>query len=518
MPQVEIIMPTKSLGEARPTRIAAYCRVSSNSDDQLNSFYAQVKYYTTRVDELPNSELVDIYADEGISGSTISKRTDFQRMLADCDKGKVDRIITKTVSRFARNTLDCLETVRSLKAKGVSVYFEEQNIDTEKMSDEMLITMYGNIAQNEAKSISKNLKFMNRKRMADGCYVSRMAPYGYKYEDRTYIVCISHALVVRRIFREYLKGHGAAAISNLLNDEGIAPPERAKRWYPNTIYGILRNEKYVGDTRFQKTFREDDLPFTKRINKGQLESYYVENTHMPIVEREVFELVQELMNDRSAAYATGPAVSSAMRNILLCGNCGGKMKRKVVRDKPYWVCYHHNIRKEYCETPPIGETDIEDAFVVMFNKLKANSKHIIAPVIQNLTKLQNSLRKENARLVDIDKSLVQLNDKKLLLTKLHSKEIMDDTTYLNETAIIDEEISKLSDERRKMLSTDADLEQISQVKELQSLLNSTETLMRFDPVVFRAMVACAIIHDKNNIEFKLFGGLSFPERLGRSAE
>ena len=223
------------------------------------------------------------------------------------------------------------------------------------------------------------------------------------------------------------------------------------------------------------------------------------------------------MDARSAAYTTGPAVDSVMRNILFCGACGGKMKRKVVRDKPYWVCYHHNIRKEYCEMPPVAEADIEDAFVVMFNKLKANSKYIIAPVIQNLTKLQNSLRKENARLVDIDKMLVQLNDKKLLLTRLHSKDIMDDTTYLNETAIIDKEISKLSDERKKMLSTDSDLEQISQVKELQSLLNGTETLMSFDPAVFRAMIESAIIHDKNNIEFKLFGGLSFPERLGRSA-
>lgn len=517
MPQVEIIMPTKSLEETRPTRIAAYCRVSSNSDDQLNSFYAQVKYYTTRVDEFPNSELVDIYADEGVSGSTIRKRADFQRLLADCDKGKVDRIITKTVSRFARNTLDCLETVRSLKAKGVSVYFEEQNIDTDKMTDEMLITMYGNIAQNEAKSISKNLKMMNRKRMADGCYVSRMAPYGYKYEDRTYIVCIVPALVVRRIFREYLKGLGAAAISNLLNDEGVPPPERAKRWYPNTIYGILKNEKYIGDTRYQKTFREDDLPFTKRINKGQLESYYVENTHMPIVEREVFNQVQELMNTKSATYATGPSIDSAMRNVLICGNCGGTMKRKIVRGKAYWVCYHHNIRKEYCDLPPVAEVDIEDAFVAMFNKLKANSKHIIAPVVQNLTKLQNGLRKENARLVDIDRSLVQLNDKKLLLTKLHSKNIMDDATYLNETALIDKDIARLSDERRKMLSSDSDLEQISQIKELQALLAKSEYLRAFDATVFKTTVESAVIRDKEHIEFKLFGGLCFPELLGRNA-
>ena len=166
--------------------------------------------------------------------------------------------------------------------------------------------------------------------------------------------------------------------------------------------------------------------------------------------------------------------------------------------------------------PPIAEADVEDAFVALFNKLKANSKYIIAPVIQNLTKLQNGLRKENARLVDIDQSLVQLNDKKLLLTKLHSKSIMDDATFLNETALIDKDISKLSDERRKMLSSDSDLEQVSQIKALQALLANTEYLRNFDATAFKNAVQSAVVKDKKNIEFKLFGDLCFPELLGRN--
>ena len=516
MAQVDIIMPTAISEVERPTRVAAYCRVSSESEDQMNSFYAQVKYYSAHVGDLPNSELVDIYADEGISGSTIHKRDEFMRMLADCDKGRIDRIITKTVSRFARNTLDCLETVRSLKAKGVSVYFEEQNIDTEKMTDEMLITMYGNIAQNEAKSISQNLKSMNRKRMADGSYISRMAPYGYRYEDQTYIICIAPALIVRRIFHEYLKGYGAAAIANRLNIEGVEPPNGAKRWYPNTIYGMLRNEKYAGDTLLQKTFREDDLPFTSRKNRGELPSYYVENTHIAIIEREVYLEVKSLMAFKSATYAVGPAEDYAMKSALTCGCCGGRMKRKQVREKYSWVCYHHNIRKEYCEMPPIPEAEIQDAFVVMFNKLKANTKTILAPVIQNLTKLQNNLRRENTHLLEIDKTLVTLNDKKLLLTKLNSKGIMDDTTFISEISALDKEVDRLKSERRKMMATDSDLEQISELKDIQDYLNSSAPLTSFSKEAFDKLIDSVVIKDRHHIEFKLFGGLSFPERLGRN--
>lgn len=515
MPQVEIIRATQNSESARPTRIAAYCRVSSDSEDQLNSFYAQVKYYSSCVDDIPNSELVGVYADEGTSGSSIRKREDFKRMLTDCDKGKIDRIITKTVSRFARNTLDCLETVRSLKAKGVSVLFEEQGIDTDHMTDEMLITMYGNIAQNEAKSISRNLKMMNRKRMADGEYISRMAPYGYEYKDQTYIICIDLALIVRRIFREYLTGYGAAAIANRLNDDGIQPPPGAKRWYPNTIYGMLKNEKYAGDTRFQKTFRDDDLPFTKHKNRGQLPSYYVENTHYPIIERDVFKAAQALMYFKSASYCGGEAESHPMKDKMVCGSCGGRMKRKLVRGKPYWVCYHHNIRKEYCEMPPVPQTEIEDAFVVMFNKLRENTKHIITPVIQSLTKLQNSTRRENARLLDIDRRLVELNDKKLLLTRLNSKQIMDDATFTIEVASVDQELEQLKSERRKMLVTDTDLNQISQIKDIRDFLNESPALMSFSEEAFTAVIERAVIHDRKHIEFKLFGGLSFPEKLGR---
>lgn len=343
-----------------------------------------------------------------------------------------------------------------------------------------------------------------------------MATYGFTYEDRTYIVNIGPALVVRRIFRSYRFGYGAAAISNQLNLEGVEPPENAKRWYPNTIYNMLRNEKYVGDTRFQKTYREDDLPFTKRKNRGELPSYYVMNTHMGIVDREEWDEVQHLLAFRSQYHATGPATDHAMKSVLHCGCCGGTMKRKMVRGKAYWVCYHHNIRKEYCELPPVSEADIEDAYVVMFNKLQANSKHILTPAIQSLTKLQNSMRQENARLVDIDKRLVELNDKKLLLAKLNARSVMDDKTYASEISVVDADAERLKSERQKMLTSDEDLQQISQLKDIRSFLEGAAQLKEFSGTAFTALVESAVVTDKNHIEFKLFGGLNIPERLGRT--
>lgn len=289
MVEVQVINANK-VPDHLVLRIAAYCRVSSDSDDQQNSFINQVHTYTEYINSQPNMELVDIYADEGITGTAMNKRDDFMRMMRDCRKGKIDRIIVKSVSRFARNTVECLKTIRELKAKGITVLFEKENIDTGKMTDEILITVMSSIAQSESLSISKNLKMMNRNRMENGTYISHMAPYGYIYKDRTYVIDESKSEVVRWIFTEYLSGNGAAVIANKLNADCVPPNDKAERWYINTIYKILRNEKYVGDTLMQKTFHEDNLPYTPRKNNGELDKYYVYNTHDPIIDRETFDI------------------------------------------------------------------------------------------------------------------------------------------------------------------------------------------------------------------------------------
>lgn len=515
MPQVEIIPPSAQGLAARPTRIAAYCRVSSDSEDQLNSFYAQVKHYTTTIAELPNSVLVDIYADEAVSGGTMEKREDFMRMLADCKKGKIDRILTKSVSRFARNTLECLETVRDLKLKGVSVYFEEQKIDTMKMGDELLITMFGSVAQSEAKSISRNVKIMNRKRMAAGEYVNNITPYGYRYANRTFVVEPKEAEVVRRIFAEYLSGSGPIVIAGMLNDEGIPSYVPGKMWNPESVDRILHNEKYIGDTCHQKTFASDDLPFTTKINRGELPKYYIESTHEAIITREVFERAQSLIARRKPPHKR-TVKNLPLSGVIRCGECGSNCKRKMIRGKAYWICRKHNIRKEYCSMPQISESELGDAFVAMFNKLKAGSKLILAPAISSLTELREAAQKGNEQLVYVDKRLVELNDKKLLMTKLWTRGIMQEQDYLTEISGIDQELDKLRKERKKVLSGDDGLEQIAQLKRLQSILADSEVQVGFSRDMLLDIVDHITLESRNRLLFQLIGGLELPESIGEA--
>lgn len=512
MPQVEIILPTAQKEAVRPTRIAAYCRVSSDSEDQLNSFYAQVRHYTTAIAELPNSVLVDIYSDEAVSGGTMEKREDFMRMIADCNKGKIDRILTKSVSRFARNTLECLETVRDLKLKGVSIYFEEQRIDTMKMGDELLITMFGSVAQSEAKSISRNVKIMNRKRMAVGEYVSNITPYGYRYADRTFIIQPEEAKVVRRIFAEYLAGNGPTIIAGMLNDEGVPAYIPGKLWHPKTIDRILHNEKYIGDTCHQKTFTTDDAPFNTKINRGELPKYYVEGTHEPIIEREVFEKAQALIARRNPPHEK-TVDALPLSGVIRCGNCRCHFKRKMIRGKAYWICRKHNIRKEYCSMPQIPESELEDAFVTMFNKLKAGAKLILSPAISSLNELREATKRSNDELAAIDRRLVELNDKKLLLTKLRTRGIMQEKDYLTEISGVDQEMDKLRKERKKVLSGDDGLEQIAQLRHLQSILAENEVQVMFNIDMLLDIVDSITVESRERIIFRLLGGLELPEGI-----
>ena len=515
MPQVEIIMPTAQDQAVRPTRIAAYCRVSSDSEDQLNSFYSQVRHYTTAIAELPNSVLVDIYADEGVSGGKMEKRDDFMRMLADCNKGKIDRILTKSVSRFARNTLECLETVRDLKLKGISIYFEEQHIDTMKMGDELLITMFGSVAQSEARSISQNVKMMNRKRMAAGEFITRNAPYGYRYQDRRFIPQPEEAKIVRRIFAEYLEGYGPLVIASRLNEDDVPTNGHGKVWYANTIDIMLRNEKYIGDTCHQKTFRTDDLPFTKKKNRGELPRYYVEGTHTAIIERETFEQVQRLLERKSRAARERIETPAPFTHMVRCGACGTQFRRKIISGKAYWCCGKHSIRKEYCDMPQIAETELEDAFITMFNKLKAGNKVILSPIITSLTEIRETTQKGNDQLCAIDKRLVELNDKKLLLTKLQTRGIMQEQDYLTEISSVDQEMEKLRKERKKVLTGDDDLEQINQFKRLQNVLNDSEVLTEFSADRLADVVDNITVKGRNSACFHLPGGLMLTESLGR---
>lgn len=245
-------------------RYAAYARVSRNTEDQLQSFASQLRYYNTLFTNSSSEILVELYADEGLTGTDLEKRTDFKRMMADARQHKFDRIICKSVTRFARNTKDCLSAIRELKSLGITVYFEENKIDTMAVSGEVLITLLGLSAQNESVSISKNERWSIRNRMSNGTYVAYPAPFGYKFEGKTMKIMDERAEIVRRIYRDFLNGTSIEGIAKELTEE------TDKKWSRSAVSGILTNEKYTGDSIFQKNYTTDTLPFTVKRNKGEV--------------------------------------------------------------------------------------------------------------------------------------------------------------------------------------------------------------------------------------------------------
>ena len=268
-----IVIPAHDEIVARKLRVAAYARVSSSSEDQLNSYRVQNQYYSELISNNPDWEIVDIYADEGITGTSVEKREDFQRMMQDCRKGKIDRILVKSISRFARNTKDCLAAVRELKELGVSVQFEEQGIDTSKVSSEMVTAIMASLAQKQSESISGNVKWGVQKRMKDGTYIPAYLPYGYESINRRIQINKGQADVVQKIFSDFLVGRSTEQIAANLRVNNIPCKNGRAQWDSSSVRYILRNEKYTGNSKWQKYYTPSTFPFHCKINAGEAQCY-----------------------------------------------------------------------------------------------------------------------------------------------------------------------------------------------------------------------------------------------------
>ena len=297
MPVAKLIAPTTKQ-EISKLRVAAYCRVSSNSADQRNSFATQEHVYTKYIAEKQEWELVDIFADEGLSGMKADNRPEFQRMIRMCELRQIDLILTKSVSRFARNVKEALNYTRKLKLLGVGVQFEEEGINTLAMADEMLLNTFAAIAQEESKSISQNQRLSIVKRMESGEYIASNAPYGYRLIGKKLVIYEPEAEVIRWIYRAYLNGLSIGGIARELTTMGVATKSGQNCWKGSIIAYILRNERYNGDSLFQKCYGENDVPFKERRNHGERDQFFAKNTHQAIVESDVFDSVQVLLRKR----------------------------------------------------------------------------------------------------------------------------------------------------------------------------------------------------------------------------
>jgi DNA invertase Pin-like site-specific DNA recombinase len=513
-PQVIVIDPIVQVKSSK-LRTAAYARVSSGSDDQLNSFAAQVSYYTALIRENEEWELVDIYADEGITGLRMDKRDDFMRMIRDCRKGKIDRILTKSISRFSRNTRECLQIIRELKAIGVTIYFEKEHLDTAEITDEMLLTFFSGNAQQESMTISTNMRWSYQHRMEKGKFITCKAPFGYRLGDGTLRIDEQEAEIVRYIFDSYLSGRSKDEIAVELTARGLITRDRKSRWWCNSIDYILKNERYIGDALLQKRYTTDVLPFQKKRNKGEKDKYYIKYSHPAIITREIFERAQELNQSRvlpSMSKRSGYPLSKR----IYCGECGSAFKRKISGGKTYWVCHKHNENKANCSIPQIPEPEIYEAFLRMYHKLKLNYDTILSPMLDQLQALKRHRNLSNLQVVELNRQIAELTERNHVLNGLKSKGIIDSALFISQTDELGRKIHSLKTEKNKLIEQDEDDRAITDTRNLIELLeDGPERLSHFDEALFDCLVERATAESGERLKFKLINGLELAEIIER---
>lgn len=389
MPRVTTIPATKNKFTALPTasiakrRTAGYARVSTDSDEQFTSYEAQIDYYTKMITAREDWEFVTVYTDEGISALNTKHRDGFKQMVKDALDGKIDLIVTKSVSRFARNTVDSLVTIRKLKEKGVECYFEKENIFTFDGKGELLLTIMSSLAQEESRSISENVTWGQRKRFSDGKVSVGYSQFlGFdKGEDGNLKVVPEQAETVRLIYKMFLEGKTTQGIANFLMEYGVLSPAGKETWRSSTIASILTNEKYKGDALLQKRFTSNFLTKELRINNGEVPQYYVEGSHEAIIAPEEFQAVQEEMARRKEL---GRAYSDkAFHSKIICGDCGGFYGRKVWHstDEYKSVIFQCNRKfknEDRCRTPKLTEEEIKQRFLAAYNELMGRRDTVLA--------------------------------------------------------------------------------------------------------------------------------------------
>ena len=492
-------------------RVAAYCRVSSSSDDQLHSFAAQVQYYTKFIRSNDQMELVDIYADEGLTGTKTAKRDEFNRMVADCKKGRIDRVLTKSLSRFARNTADALMYARILRENGVSILFEKENIDTAFMSSELLLALSGAQAQEESISISKNMRWSIERRMKNGTYIPSSTPYGYRMEKGQFVIVEDEAKIVRWIFDSYLSGVTKKDIVDKLNAQNTPKRNGYETWWTSTINYILRNERYIGNALLQKSYTTDTLPFTQLRNKGQKPQYYVEDTNPAIISKEDFYAVQEQLK-RDSRSKRNIEIHYPLRRKIMC-SCGHCYKRKVINEKVYWNCRKHDYDADQCDSEPIPEKKIYIAVIDMINKLRIYSKQIITDTIDNIERLYSKASGTAEKIREIDRSIAELTNKNLVLARLNNKGIMRAAEYIEKSGKLNTQISNLRAERRKLLQNDED-GCLSGLRQLEEIIQGIkEPLTDFDEDLFGMIVKQITVPTRTSLSFELIGGIKLTEPI-----
>ena len=489
-------------------KVCAYCRVSTDSEEQQTSYNSQIKYYTDKIKSNSEWEFVGIYADDGISGTQVKNRTEFMRMIDDALNGKIDIIIAKSISRFARNTLDTLKYVRLLREHNVGVYFEKENIHTIELDSEMFLTLYSAFAQAESESISMNVKMGMKAKMKRGEMNGIARIYGYVWNKETKELEINEeqAEIVRQVFNWYIEGKGTQTIARILNERGILT-YTGKRWNHSRIRNMIVNEKYVGDLISQKWYIENPISHRTIQNLGEKEKYYVKDHHIPIITRDVWDKAQEILKKRSAKIIPNgskhPSKYSKrypFSSKITCGFCGTTYSRRHGSTKKdgtipyYWMCYQRVYDKKDCkDSRYIREDILEKMFVELYNNIVINkhkTKELLLNTIKNV--INDNDYQKNINEIENEKKILQ--DKLLKLVDMRLDNSITKEIYDLKEEEIKTKLSNLEEKVKELEKLNEENKNISnKVKEIEKIINIPCTLTEFDKDTFENVVERIVV-------------------------
>ena len=493
-------------------RVCAYCRVSTLRETQASSIDSQSNHYEEHIKSNPEWVYAGIYIEEGVTGTKTEVRPELQRLLNDCRDHKIDLILTKSISRFARNTTDCLELVRHLTSLGINIWFEKENIHTDSISSDFLLSIFACLAEEESHSISSNVKWSIRKKFEDGSYKQALAPFGYEWKDKMLVVSERESEIVKLIFRMALSGSGYYTIANFLNNKKIPGPT-GKEWSPNEVSLILSNLVYTGDILLQKTFVDES--FRQKKNQGEMDQYLVDEHHEAIISKEEFESVQELMKAKSKIYARNEEVpgstekkSYCFTSILVCSDCGSAMYRVENKGSICWVCKKHLDNAAKCPMKPQADTDLRSAFINCLNKLSWSG---IVEKYQEM--LEETTSEHHAEKLEQIEELLKTNqhEKKMLTATIMREKFR--PKHRERNAILEKEAKELLMEKNRLLIGDDTLGSLQTMKDFVGRWTMTDDIQRFPEDKFQTLVKSCKVRTGESVIFEMNCGLKLRESL-----
>lgn len=516
----------KVMLELKPKkRVCAYARVSTDSIEQQDSFYYQVEYYKNYIGKRDDWEYAGIYSDEGRSGTQVEKRDDFSRMMQDCEDGKIDMIVTKSFTRFARNTVDSIKAIRKLKLLGIGVYFEKEKINTLSEKSEQMPTILSSVAQTESENTSANTKWGIRKQFEDGTYKINTPAYGYmKDENGQLIIKEDEAKIIRRIFTEYLNGKGTYIIAKGLNKDNIPTIRSAEEWKHSVINEILQNPVYQGDLLLQKTYSTEVLPFRQRINKGEVPQYFIENNHEPIITRLEGQMIREILEyrreqmglDDSGKYQNRYDFSSK----IICSECGSTYHRQKVsigkpNERVQWSCAQHMRDKKKCSIKATRDEIIKEAFLTMWNKLVTNYTDILYPLLESLKNLRTNEEQEK-EITELNNKIMELTEQGQILNRVVSKGYIDPAIFIERQNALSIEIEETKKRRNQLLVNNGFEKEIEGTLRLLDIIRcNPEILEDYDKNLFIDTVDKIFIGKDPEIAFRLINTLELTVYVGK---